>query len=514
VELEGMAVLYAALDTHRRDVPCVRWAIECLEGLCITPQIRIDAHRLEVLFKIFKIMDASIAEAEIQQACCRLLARFAQTTHICLDIIAKGGFVKVVRAMTQHPKDIDCQLYACWALVEIAGGQADAQDLEKMKQRQRMAISKGSHENLAQMTKDQAAERGEAENTSVVSAVLKSMQKHLNVADVQRYGCKALENLGSRNNAERVAVAKENGVQIMLKGMRVHSSDGEVLGFGFHAMAVLGADDAKMHEHIVQMEAADYAISTCKTHWANKDALANICRLMANLALTRKCRDYVLSKGVLDFMFNALKEYSSSVDISHFASCALRNLAIDDKVCATIAKRGVGPILKALDTLSGDEDVQVSGISLLERVSRSGSNNQTLSSDRVVRHIVAMLRKYKESMDVLSTAMAALATLSGHPKNKESVMNSEGYTEVIWALREFSEDVKLCEYGCGILSNLAFKNAKDKAILSKSGAVDIVVRVMAEHLFSAPVQQAGCSFLRNFTANSEIFAKKRGSKAP
>ena len=42
------------------------------------------------------------------------------------------------------------------------------------------------------------------------------------------------------------------------------------------------------------------------------------------------------------------------------------------KVCATIAKRGVGPILQALSTLSADEDVQVSGIALIERISRSG----------------------------------------------------------------------------------------------------------------------------------------------
>ena len=37
-------------------------------------------------------------------------------------------------------------------------------------------------------------------------------------------------------------------------------------------------------------------------------------------------------------------------------------------------------------------------------------------------------------------------------------MNAEGYTNVIDGIREFPEDAKLCQYGCGVLSNLAFKN--------------------------------------------------------
>jgi hypothetical protein len=44
--------------------------------------------------------------------------------------------------------------------------------------------------------------------------------RHVAVADVQRYGSKALENLAARDNEQRIAIAEANAVQIILRGMK------------------------------------------------------------------------------------------------------------------------------------------------------------------------------------------------------------------------------------------------------------------------------------------------------
>ena len=51
----------------------------------------------------------------------------------------------------------------------------------------------------------------------VVKAVLAAMEKHREVADVQRYGCKAIENLAARSTQQREIVAKANAVQIIVR---------------------------------------------------------------------------------------------------------------------------------------------------------------------------------------------------------------------------------------------------------------------------------------------------------
>jgi hypothetical protein len=55
-----------------------------------------------------------------------------------------------------------------------------------------------------------------------------------------------------------------------------------------------------------------------------------------------------------------------------------------------------------------------------------------------------------------------------------------------------------------VLSNLAFKNTKHKATLSKAGAVQMVVSTMSTHLFDGAVQLCAVNFFRNLTAGSEI----------
>ena len=122
-------------------------------------------------------MDNNIKDSNVQQACCKLLARLAQTREFdvsarsggsegdvfcvwggagrrepalppqqstphavtvairlviwaspavpaCLGMIAAGALQKVVKAMRTHQRHVDTQLYACWALVEICGGDA------------------------------------------------------------------------------------------------------------------------------------------------------------------------------------------------------------------------------------------------------------------------------------------------------------------------------------------------------------------------------------------------------
>ena len=68
----------------------------------------------------------------------------------------------------------------------------------------------------------------EVDRRDVIRMILATMNRHEKVADVQRYACKALENIGGRGDNQRQAIAKALGVQSILKGAKSHAKNPEV----------------------------------------------------------------------------------------------------------------------------------------------------------------------------------------------------------------------------------------------------------------------------------------------
>ena len=345
----------------------------------------------------------------------------------------------------------------------------------------------------------------------VVEAVLKGMKKHMEVADVQRYGCKALENLAVRSMHQRVIVAKANAVQIMLKGMKAHGDDVEVQSFGCHALAVMSGNDLVMHEHITQMSGAIYMIDQLKIHSTSADFTANVCRLLANLSLHETVRAYLIKQQALTAIIRGIKEHSTDTDVNHFGFSALSNFANDTKLRPMIAKEITALVHKTLHVLHSDPDVQISGVTLLERISFN-ANQQVLVGERSVKLMVKVLSAHSDDAQAVMVAMTALSSLTRNAKNQDAAMAANADSLVVDRLKDYSANARICHFATGVLSNLVFKSTKYKAAVSKTGAVQAVIETMGTHLFEAAVQLAGVSFFRNFTASSEVHRTEVGRK--
>ena len=98
-------------------------------------------------------------------------------------LLDSGANDNIVRSMQSHMYDADAQLYACWALVEIAAEDGDGQH------------TRGSA--FPSPLADDRAE-GSMEN-NVIDAIIYALQRHRKDANVNRYGAKALENLALRS---------------------------------------------------------------------------------------------------------------------------------------------------------------------------------------------------------------------------------------------------------------------------------------------------------------------------
>jgi hypothetical protein len=78
------------LKAHKTNYVCLRWLFEALERLCITAQIREKVAADNVIPMVIATMKDTLPSPLVQQACCRVLARLAQTPKICADARCLG----------------------------------------------------------------------------------------------------------------------------------------------------------------------------------------------------------------------------------------------------------------------------------------------------------------------------------------------------------------------------------------------------------------------------------------
>lgn len=130
---------------------------------------------LGIIPLVMKALDNHVESIPLCRAACNLIGRLCQNDTNRTLLIALGAIEKVASVMEKHQEDVDVVLFSCFALVELNASEDDT-------------------------TKDDASITAtKHEFSTVIDALLKAMRKHRDVADVHRYGAKALENLASRS---------------------------------------------------------------------------------------------------------------------------------------------------------------------------------------------------------------------------------------------------------------------------------------------------------------------------
>ena len=79
--------------------------------------------------------------------------------------------------------------------------------------------------------------------------ILSAMKYHLDNAQVQHYGCAALQNLAMNDN-NKVMIAETGGIPTIVSAMKYHSSNINVQHYGCAALGTLAVNDnnKKMHD--------------------------------------------------------------------------------------------------------------------------------------------------------------------------------------------------------------------------------------------------------------------------
>ena len=118
--------------------------------------------------------------------------------------------------------------------------------------------------------------------------------------------------------------------------------------------------------------------------------------------------------------------------------------------------------------------------------------------------VVALLKTFSHSADVVRPAFAALESIVGGDDEAKRVAAGEaGAIEaVVAAMRAHGSNAEVQKQGCWALENMAC-DAENKVKAGSAGAIEVVVAAMRAHASNAGVQQRGCGALMNMTFNDE-----------
>ncbi len=109
---------------------------------------------------------------------------------------------QILVGMSLHSGSSEVQLYSCWCLVEISAIDLEGSTAVSASRASFSSLSCTEPPQLDTLKEDSPMEALTADTTGsadhgVISAVIAAIKRHRAVADVCRYGTKALENLAS-----------------------------------------------------------------------------------------------------------------------------------------------------------------------------------------------------------------------------------------------------------------------------------------------------------------------------
>ncbi|EGD74905.1 hypothetical protein PTSG_07133 [Salpingoeca rosetta] len=469
---------------------------------------------------------------------CRLVARLAQSEENRVQLLILNILPVIIDVLEIHKDHTDAILYACWAIVELAvsnfpeeGEEHDTLDEDDDRGERadsgpqgeesasvlglaspRFSVVSGPFEGPTTYEPDDedisVLSEHEQAFEDVITSILKNMKQHKDKADVHRYGTLALENLASRSERLRVAIAVKNGVHIIIIGMKHHMKEPHVLANAAHALAVLAADDEKMHRHITMIRGINYTLKAMAMHPEEEDVQFNACRLLANLCLTPEVCEEAMRQHAATMCLNALDRHRSNFDVLVYGFRLLENLSTQAAVRKQLQEdgRALRICLDGLKAHASDADLQISGIRLLERLSFN-ENNHVVANSACVSAVLFALEMHLKLGDVVASSLFTLNSLALNGANRQAIMAAHGHELLMLVIKRWRRRADLLKYACGALSNLAFKSDKIRQALLVAGVAKAMCALIKDKIDEPEVILPACAVLRNLSSHIKSHRK-------
>ena len=254
---------------------------------------------------ILDIMEMYPDEADVLGRCCKVLGDECVTSRRNrLTLLDAGGLEMLSSVMCAHLSHTDVQREACLAIL-----------------------------NLARSTVDTPGQDEQVVMAGGLAAILKAMNTHSFVAEIQHVGCQVISVLAIASKNKR-AILDADGIKTIVLAMTTHTDNYEVQKDGCITFALMAKGHAS-REIIRTVGGIEAVITAMLAHSTNEGVQQYGAKTLAVIAINIASRQRLMRGGGVKAIVQAMKLHTLNLNIQRSGVAVLSTIISSNKDLVT-----------------------------------------------------------------------------------------------------------------------------------------------------------------------------------
>ena len=353
--------------------------------------------------------------------------------------------------------------------------------------------------------------------------VLKSMEKHMDIIEIQENACRVLWAL-SDCKEHRLIVIRAGGIARLVKCLSQHREHETVMSSALGCLRCM-SPESEFREAIRLVEGAKHICAVMKAHPDCIPIQKDCCAILSNIAVDLKTHQVaVVSDEEIESIVACLVNHRTDAAVSASVSFALKNLTFDERNLRKLSKfPHIIPILEATlvqprETIS-DPTSQSDAEVLLVRL-ENFKEEEAMFEDHVVKSleesftrrfdkddpasdVVDVLQQNDWSAKVTAAALECLVNLTRERLLRPETISEKTMTSIVSTVKKFPEDAVVVRWGCEFLGDIVKDDERLRSGIIEDGICAVIEDAMKKHTEDVVLHVASTNLLRILCKDSQ-----------
>ncbi|KAG6552110.1 hypothetical protein Mapa_006419 [Marchantia paleacea] len=286
-----------------------------------------------------------------------------------------------------------------------------------------------------------------------------------------------------------------NGPQIVFEALSVENLSAEVVQQGAEALAASAQKNEDVKDAYVHLKVYEVLVHQLRKHHNDAGAVQGVCDALRSLviadddriAASRTFQNGMLiaKAGAMDTLLDTAHLQSKSAPILASLCSAIKNLAVNDEICKSVADRGGLNLVSQFLTTSMEQNNRVMARStciLLIQLAGSDANKDAFVMLGGLDQLVRLMTVFSEDPSVIQEALTAIAVLTLRSPSNASQAMKAGVVDITAEMMEKHVNIaNLQRQACKLLRNLAVRNLENRPIILEKGLEKLIRLAKTNH---------------------------------
>jgi hypothetical protein len=393
-KMDACRLVSEAMGDRLDDITTQKWGCSAVLNLSGTKKAQRAFVKSKILDSILPVMEANLEDVGFQEQSIAALANLAAAEENLQELIDRDVTNCIVSAMNEHAHKMNVQSKACIAINNLACHKSRSYKKDRGPSLKKKIMDAGTG------------------GAIVIAMVMYSKEVEFLVKALR-----ALRNLSTESDENKVEIANTGGVDSVISAMQVHRDEADIQAESAWTLASL-ATTPENKEVIGDCGGIDVIIRTLWVHSEHTGTLDKALRALFNLSMDQHNAGIVIEVGGIALIVSLLQSHPDVAVLQEMGLAVLYNLAAvndDDIKMKIVDDEGLDAIILSMVLHSEDAMVQEKACLLLQ-ILCIPDNYKPMFAANIVELVTTAGKKYpgcRSPRDFIMAISRAMADSDG-----------------------------------------------------------------------------------------------------